>query len=100
MSLKYETSSATSSAAPVFSSSSLLLASLVLSDTKVYEPYIRALLGTASHSCEVVVLKLRTRPENLNPTLGCRADAVFLRAQHHLQEPRGFRAQGLGRVAR
>jgi len=27
-----------------------------LSDAKVYEPYIRARLGTASHFCEVVVL--------------------------------------------
>ena len=35
------------------SSSSLLLSSLELSDTKVYEPYIRALLGTASHFSEV-----------------------------------------------
>jgi hypothetical protein len=35
---------------------SSLLSSLVLSDTKVYEPYIRALLGTASHLCEAVVL--------------------------------------------
>jgi len=42
------------------SSSSLLLSSLELSDTKTYEPQIRALLGTASHFCEVVVLKLRT----------------------------------------
>jgi len=40
--------------------SSLLLSSLELSDTNVYAPYIRALLGTASHFCEVVVLKLRT----------------------------------------
>jgi len=31
------------------SSSSLLLSSLELSDTKVYEPYIRALFGNASH---------------------------------------------------
>jgi len=31
------------------SSSSLLLSSLELSDTQVYEPEIRALLGTASH---------------------------------------------------
>jgi len=46
----------------VSSSSSVLLSSLELSDTKVYEPYIRALLGTASHFCEVVVLKLRTVP--------------------------------------
>jgi len=42
--------------------SSLLLSSLDLSDTQVYEPYIRALLGTDSHFCEVVVLKLRTAP--------------------------------------
>jgi len=42
------------------SSSSLLLSSLELSDTKVYAPQIRALLGTAAHFCEVVVLKLRT----------------------------------------
>ena len=35
------------------------LSSLELSDTKVYEPQIRALLGTDSHFCEIVVLKLR-----------------------------------------
>jgi len=34
--------------------------SLKLSDTRVYAPQIRALLGTDSHFCEVVVLKLRT----------------------------------------
>ena len=34
--------------------------SLELSDPKVYEPEIRALLGTASHLCEAIVLK-RTR---------------------------------------
>jgi len=38
----------------------LLLSSLELRDTQVYQPYIRALLGTASHFCEVVFLKLRT----------------------------------------
>ena len=38
---------------------SLLLSLLELSDTKVYEPYIRARLGTAAH---FVVLKLRTVP--------------------------------------
>ena len=38
-----------------------LLSSLEFSDAKVYEPCMRALLGTASHFCEVVVLKLRTR---------------------------------------
>jgi hypothetical protein len=31
-----------------------------LSDAKVYAPSIRALLGTASHFCEALVLKLRT----------------------------------------
>ena len=39
------------------SSSSLLLSSLELSDTTIYERLIRALLGTASHFCLVVVLK-------------------------------------------
>jgi len=42
------------------SSSSLLLSSLELSDTTIYEPYIRALLGTASHFCQVNVLKLES----------------------------------------
>jgi len=46
------------------SSSSLLLSSLELSDTKVYEPYIRALLGTASQFCEVVVLKSNATERN------------------------------------
>ena len=36
---------------------------LKLGDTRVYEPQIRALLGTDSHFCEVVVLKLRTVPQ-------------------------------------
>ena len=40
----------------------LLLSSLELSDTKVYEPQIRALLGTASRFCEVVVLKVPSSP--------------------------------------
>ena len=42
------------------SSSALLLSSLELRDTKVYEPRIRALLETASHFCVVVVHELRT----------------------------------------
>ena len=42
------------------SSSVLLLSSLEMSDTHVYEPLIRTLLGTASHFCEEVVLELRT----------------------------------------
>ena len=36
------------------------LSSLALSNTNVYEPQIRALLKTAAHFCELVVLKLRT----------------------------------------
>ena len=36
--------------------------SLKLSDARVYEPQMRARLGTAAHFCEVVVLKLRTPP--------------------------------------
>jgi len=42
------------------SPSSLLFSSLELIDTQVYEPETRALLGTASHFCQAVVLKLRT----------------------------------------
>ena len=37
----------------------LLLSSLESSDSQVYEPSIRALLRTASHFCEVVVLEVR-----------------------------------------
>ena len=43
---------------------SLLLPSLELSDAKVFEPQIRALLGTASHFCEVVV-----RPSGCEPLI-------------------------------
>ena len=59
------------------SSSSLLLSSLELSDTKVYAPQIRALLGTASHFCEVVVLRLRARAAD-----GVALD-VLLQPLHH-----------------
>ena len=41
-------------------SPSLLISSLGLSDTKFYEPQIKALLGTASHFWEEAFLKLRT----------------------------------------
>jgi len=34
--------------------------SLKLSDTRVYEPQLRARLGTTAHFCRVVVLELRT----------------------------------------
>jgi len=58
--------------------SSLLLPTLELSDTNVYEPEIRARLGTAAHFCEVVVLKSfkphipnpKTLPLTPNPRVG------------------------------
>ena len=46
---------------PRISSSSFLLSSLELSDTKVYEPLMRALLGTGSQFCEVIILECRGR---------------------------------------
>ena len=52
-----------------FFSSSLLLSSLELNDAKVYEPQIRALLGTSSHFCEEVVLKMRTVPIGTAPAV-------------------------------
>ena len=52
------------------SSSSLLLASLGWSDTKVYEPQLRALLGTTSHFCEMFVLEPRTVPKYTTLSLG------------------------------
>ena len=39
--------------------SSLLLSSLELSDTTIYEPYMRALLGTDPRFCHAVVLQPR-----------------------------------------
>ena len=44
---------------PLYFFSSVSLSSLELSDTKVYEPYIRDLLGAASQLCEVVVTVVR-----------------------------------------
>jgi len=45
----------------IFFSSSLLLASLELSDTQVYEPYIRALLGTTGIEDLVAALRGKRR---------------------------------------
>jgi len=42
----------------LFFSSSLLLSSLEMSDTEVYEPEIRARLGPVAHFCEVVILSV------------------------------------------
>jgi hypothetical protein len=53
-------------------SSSLLLPSLVLSDRRVYQPDIRARLGTTAHFCNVVVTRKPTT--QLSLTLqGCLA---------------------------
>ena len=49
--------------------SSLVLSSLELSDTQVYEPYIRALLGTASYFCEIINLISRTVPNGTTLSL-------------------------------
>jgi len=46
---------------PNLLSSYLLLSRLELSDTRVYEPLVRALLGSDSHFCEVVVRAVRLR---------------------------------------
>ena len=62
----------------------LLLSSLELSNTKVYEPQIRALLGTASHFCQVGVLKLRTVP-----IAGVHAAGAAARAGHAALPRRG-----------
>ena len=40
-----------------------------MSDTKVYAPEIRALLGTSSQFCEVVVLNSRTVPNGTTLSL-------------------------------
>ena len=42
--------------------SSVLRSGLEVSDTKVHEPSIRALLGTSSDFCEAVVLQLKIHP--------------------------------------
>ena len=58
-----------------FFSSSLLLSSLGSSDTKVYEPQIRALLGIAAHFCEVLFRETRI----------CRTP--WIHRPHRLTEP-------------
>ena len=54
-----------------------------MSDTKVYEPCIRALLGTCSYFCEVVILKSRTPPGG-----ACTHGAPRVGIQHLLGVPR------------
>ena len=54
-----------------------------MSDTKVYEPEIRALLETAPHLCEVVVLKLAYTSETCSQVknAGAAAGASAAREQ-------------------
>jgi len=59
------------------SSSSLLLSSLELSATQVFEPEIRALVGTDSQFCEIVVLGL-SFPEYVGITRPTGADLCFV----------------------
>jgi hypothetical protein len=49
-------------------------------DTKVYEPSTRALFGTASYLCEVVVLELRSVP--IDTALDLRTLRVIRRGAH------------------
>ena len=69
------------------SSSSLLRSSKVY---KIYEPYIRALLGTASQFCEVVVLESRTVLSGFG--LQCAGAKLSLRLQVILTSVKGARS--------
>ena len=55
--------------ARIFFSSSSLISSLELSDTKVYETYTRDLLDTASQFCELIVLRSRNVPNGTTLSL-------------------------------
>ena len=50
--------------------------SLKLSDATVYEPQIRARLGTTPHFCRVVVLKLRAEEAGPAGIRGCRSETA------------------------
>ena len=67
-----------------FSSDSLLLSSLEMSDTDVYEPSIRARLGTAAHFCQVLVLKLPILARSQTSLLLCRLEREGCNLQEHL----------------
>ena len=56
---------------------SALLSSLELRDTNVYEPSIRARLGTAAHFCEVVVLKCVARVAGTATARGARGRSAL-----------------------
>ena len=69
--------------------------SLKLSDTRVYGPQVRALLGTASHFCEVVVLKLRTQVWQFPETRNLKPETRNPKSQNRLPKP-GTRSMKLG----
>jgi len=66
-----------------FSSSSLLLSSLGLRDTKVKEPYTRALLGTASHFC----VERFSRKCSFALLLAPKVDELMARPENQLMDP-------------
>ena len=53
-----------------FFSSSLLLSSLELNETKFHEPYIRARLGTAAHLCIIVLRQQATVSTSISVNRG------------------------------
>ena len=57
-----------------------------MSDTKVYKPYIRALIGTASQYCEAVVLESSAVPSGT--TLGSRILLVVRRGAQAMYNQR------------
>ena len=57
---------------------SVLLSRLELSDTTIYEPQIRALLGTAPHFCQGVDVELRTVPLGTAQSVLSDASVAFL----------------------
>ena len=59
-----------------------------MSDRKVYEPYIRARLGSASHFCVVVVLNSRTVPNYAD------IPSRILRREEYLDAAEGGVARG------
>ena len=63
--------------------SSFLLSSLQMSDTRVYALCMRALLETASHFCEAVVLKLRAVPKCTTQLKNFPSDPSWRRCSCH-----------------
>ena len=75
--------------------SSLSTSSLELSDTTVYEPSIRALLGPASQFCEAVVLRSRTLPNGTTLSLRVlRKNRRGAQNPHSCQGEGGYQSKG------